>query len=329
MSGLSTDYLSHDTLAAIAPIDLRARMIVEGLMTGQHRSPFQGFSVEFAQHRQYTAGDDTRFLDWKVFGRTDKLYIKQYQKETNLDLVIMVDSSGSMGYTSLKGQGSGAKDAGQWRKYDCAASLAAALSYLALQQQDRVGLVMFSDHMQAVTRMSNARDHWRSIIEILSSENVDEDRDALIAGGQTQRTTDLGKLFDQITAKLARRSLVVLISDLFDTPEAFERGLALLRHRRHDLMVLQTLDHAELTFPFRSPSDFIGLENEGKLGLDPAALREAYLDSLKAHLQKVEDITRQFGFDYLLVDTSQNLGAALGHFLARRAAMASRGKLRK
>lgn len=320
MSSIAPDYLSHETLAAIAPIDLRARMIVEGLMIGQHRSPYQGFSVEFAQHRQYIAGDDTRFLDWKVFGRSDKLYIKQYQKETNLDLVIMVDASGSMGYSSLRYDDRGAR----WRKYDCAASLAAALAYLALQQQDRVGLVMFSDHMQAVTRMSNARDHWRTIIEMLSTERVDEDRDALIAGGETQRTTDLARLFDQMTAKLARRSLLVLISDLFDTTEAFERGLALLKHRRHDLMVLQTLDHAELTFPFRSPTDFIGLENEGKLGLDPAALRQAYLDSLNAHLQKVEDLTRQFGFDYLLVDSSQSLGAALGHFLARRAAVAAR-----
>src|SRR5690606_11045542 len=125
------------------------------------------------------------------------------------------------------------------------------------------------------------------------------------------------------------RSLVVLISDLFDTTEALERGMALLRHRRHDLMVLQTLDHAELTFPFRSPSDFIGLENEGKLGLDPAALRDAYLESLNGHLTKVDDVTRQFGFDYLLVDSSQHLGAALGHFLARRSALASKGKLRK
>jgi uncharacterized protein (DUF58 family) len=301
-------------------------MIVEGVMTGMHRSPYQGFSVEFAQHRQYAFGDDIRHLDWKVFGRTDKLYLKQYQQETNLDLVLMVDASGSMGYSSMKPPKVGVR---AWRKYDHAAALAASLGYMALRQQDRVALVMFANTVRNATRTSNAHDHWRSIVEVLSGEPLEEDTAHVLAGETTERTTDLGKLFDQMTAKLSRRSLLVLSSDLFDTPEALERGLALLKFRGHDLIVFQVLDDAELNFPFRSPSDFIGLENEGRLGLDPAALREAYLEAINTHVTAVEDLTRRFGFDYLLVNSHESLSAPLGYFLARRAAMLSRGGRRK
>jgi len=143
------NYLDPQILAAIGSLELRARMVVEGLMTGMHRSPYQGFSVEFAQHRQYAPGDDIRHLDWKVFGRTDKLYLKQYQKETNLDLVLLVDGSGSMGYSSQE----------SWSKYDHAACIAAAMAHLALRQQDRVGLVLFTDQIRTATRLSNSRDH--------------------------------------------------------------------------------------------------------------------------------------------------------------------------
>ncbi len=337
----SVNYLDPQTLAAIGPIDLRARMIVEGLMAGMHRSPYQGFSVEFAQHRQYAPGDDLRFLDWKVYGRTDKLYLKQYQKETNLDLLIMVDASGSMGYSSEVRRGRPG-----WRKYDHAASVAAALAYLALRQRDRVAVVLFADELHSETSMSGTRDHWRTIVETLSSETFDEapyptSRRHKPQGTRAQgqpptprvnssqstnhrlqsRGTDLGKLFDQVAARLRQRSLLVLLSDLFDSPEALERGLARFHHHRHDVMVLQTLDHAELEFPFRTPSDFFGLEDEGRVGLDPAAIRQAYLDALNRHLRRVEQLTRRFRFDYLLLDSSQPLSPPLSHFLARRAAM--------
>lgn len=296
-------------------------------MTGMHRSPYQGFSVEFAQHRQYAPGDDLRFLDWKVFGRSDKLYIKQYIQETNLDLVLMVDVSGSMGFTSKKPK---VKDEIPWRKYDHAATLGAALAYMSLGQQDRVGLTTFADHVRGQTRMSNSHDHWRNVIEVLSNEHVEEDQQSLLGGGdfKTKRTTDLATLFDQMTARLDRRSLLVLVSDLFDEPESLEHGLALLKFRGHDLIVFQTLDNAEVDFPYRSPTDFIGLENEGRLGLDPAALRKAYLEIINAHLEKVEQLTRRFGFDYLMVNTSDPVNAPLGHFLARRAAMLSKKTMR-
>jgi uncharacterized protein (DUF58 family) len=312
------NYLDPQTLAAIGSLELRARMIVEGMMTGMHRSPYQGFSVEFAQHRQYAPGDDIRHLDWKVFGRTDKLYLKQYQKETNLDLVMLVDNSGSMAYSSgTGGQGSGVR----WRKYDHAATLAAAMGYLALQQQDRVGLLLFADRIAGSTRMSNSHDHWRSLVEMLSAsapatEQIESDT----------HPTDLGRVFDEALARINRRSILVLVSDLFDDPAALERGLARLHHRRHDLIVMQTLDPAELQFPFRAPSDFNGLEGEGRIGLDPAALRKAYLEIVHEHLQRIEEIARRFRFDYLLLDTSKPPGPALSQYLARRAAMANRGR---
>ena len=287
-------------------------------MQGQHRSPHQGFSIEFAQHRQYTPGDDTRFLDWKVYGKTDKLYLKQYQRETNLDMLILVDVSGSMGY----GRPPMAMGGRLWRKFDHAATLAAAMAHLALRQQDRVGLMLFSDQVKQATRMSNARDHWRAIAELLGG--VEPETTSETAASETDESaagTDLARVFDQVLAKLTQRSLVVVISDLFDADEtALERSLARLHHRRHDVIVFQTLDHAELEFPFRRASEFVGMEAEGRLPIDPVALRRGYLEALRRHLDAVEEVTRRFRFDYLTLDTSAPLGPPLSHFLARRAA---------
>ncbi len=310
-------YLSPQTLAAVASLELRARLIVEGLMIGMHRSPYKGLSIEFAQHRQYAPGDDVRHLDWKVFARSDKLYLKEYQKETNLDLVVLVDASGSMGYTS-------AVD-GSWRKYDLAASLAAALSFMALKQHDRVSVVLFADQLLTQTRLSNARDHWRSILGTLEAQG-----DQLVAetagdAAAPPRSTDLARLFDQVAARVAQRSLLVLISDLFDDVASLERGMARLFHRRHDLIVFQTLDRAELEFPFREPSAFEGLEGEGRLNLDPPALRQAYLDAFGAHRLEIEQLARRFHFDHLLLNVSSPLGPPLSQFLAARAGAAARG----
>lgn len=327
----TTSYLDPHTLAAIGSIELRARMAVEGLMTGMHRSPYHGFSVEFAQHRPYTPGDDTRFLDWKVYARTDKLHLKQYQQETNLDMVLLVDGSGSMGY------GSGVRDSNAaghaWTKFDHASTVAAAMAHLALKQQDRVGLTLFAQGMRSATRLSNNQGHWRSIVEALEQQRgeleqttrASAQRAAADAENSDEGALDLAELFDRVVAKLRQRSLVILVSDLFDDPANLERGLARLQHRRHDVIVVQTLDPDERTFPFRDPSEFLGLEHEGRLPLDPAALREAYLGELQSHLGTVENLTRKFQFDYLLLDTSESLGPPLSHFLAQRAARISRG----
>ncbi len=228
-------YLDPQTLASISSIELRARMAVEGLMTGMHRSPYHGFSVEFAQHRPYTPGDDTRFLDWKVYARTDKLYLKQYQQETNLDMVLLVDGSGSMGYTSRgqvakssSGQGKSRQRANSatrpldhlatspapWSKFDHAATIAAAMAHLALKQQDRVGLTLFADDLRSATRLSNSQGHWRSIVESLEQQSTELQTTTTQAGAERsedpdQSPIDFAALFDRVVAKLSQRSLVV------------------------------------------------------------------------------------------------------------------------
>ncbi len=334
----SAAYLDPHLLATVGPLDLRARMAVEGLMTGMHRSPLHGFSVEFAQHRPYTFGDDPRFLDWKVYARTDKLYLKQYQQETNLDMLLLVDASGSMGYGSgldrklrdetPQSQRTRGGGGGRWRKYDHAATLVAAMSYVALRQQDRVGVVVFDNEVRTATRLSNTQGHWRSIVEALEQTQIAEDANpaalALSTEDANARASVFATLFDRVVARLTRRSLVVLVSDLFDDADLLERGLARLQHRRHDAIIFQTLDPAERQFPFRDPSEFLGLEGEGRLPLDPAALRQHYLEALEAHLERVEQVARRFHFDHLLLDTARPLAPPLSHFLAKRAAVIAR-----
>jgi uncharacterized protein (DUF58 family) len=321
------NYLDPQTLAAIKSIDLRARMVVEGLMSGLHRSPQQGISVEFAQHRPYTPGDDTRFLDWKIYGKTDKLYLKQYQQETNLDLQILLDCSGSMGYTSLTNQPDGWTN--HWSKWNHASCVAAAMANIALRQQDRVGLTLFADDIVGGSRLSNAQTHWKEIATLLHrTELVAEETDEPKPGDGHPPAlghTDLAAIADRTAARLHRRTLIVLISDLFDDPAHLEHGLARLHHRHHDVIVMQIMDPAELEFSFRDATDFVGLEGEGKLPLDPAALRNAYLNVVTDHLRQVETTARKFGDDYVLLKTNEALGPPLSQFLAKRASLLSKG----
>ena len=321
-------------------------MIVDGLMTGMHRSPMQGFSVEFAQHRQYVPGDDPRFLDWKVMAKTDKLYLKQYVRETNLDLMVLVDVSNSMDYTSgtrfankpkadLMNQGNAPSGVGRdfkgkppagWRKIDHACALVVALAQLSLNQADRVGLGVFADEVKRSTRLSNSQGHWRDITTALvESAMVGEPTDTKATSDTIQGRTNLGTMFDQLLAQLKRKALVVVISDLFDDIANIERGLAQLRYRGHDALVIQVMDPAELSFPFRDVSEFRGLEGEGKLPLDPHAIRKAYLEVVEEHNEKVARTCQKFQIDHILLNTSEHLGPPLSHFLAKRTAMISRG----
>ena len=321
-------------------------MIVDGLMTGMHRSPMQGFSVEFAQHRQYVPGDDPRFLDWKVMAKTDKLYLKQYVRETNLDLMVLVDVSNSMDYTSadrftnkpkseLMNQGNAPSGVGRdfkgkppagWRKIDHACALVVALAQLSLNQADRVGLGVFADEVKRSTRLSNSMGHWRDITTALvESAMIGEPSDQKATSDTIQGRTNLGNMFDQLLAQLKRKALVVVISDLFDDVANIERGLARLRYRGHDALVIQVMDPAELSFPFRDVSEFRGLEGEGKLPLDPHAIRKAYLEVVEEHNRQVAKTCQKFQIDHILLNTSEPLGAPLSHFLAKRTSMMSRG----
>src|SRR3954463_16235674 len=225
-------YLEPRTLARISGLDLRARLIVEGLMTGMHRSPYQGISVEFAQHRPYVQGDDIRFVDWKVLARSDKIYLKQYQEETNLHLICVVDASESMGYGTVKGD-----DNATWTKYDHATAIAASLSYMAIQQQDSVGLAIFDQTLSRYFKPSNSPGQWKVVVNELQ---------------QVPRwnKTNTGKILDQIAEKLNHRSVIVLLSDFFDDLDSIRSGLRHLRYKKHEIMVMQVMDPAELEFPF-------------------------------------------------------------------------------
>lgn len=313
-------YLHPQTLARLGTLELRAKMIVEGVMSGAHRSPYQGYSVEFAQHRPYVQGDDIRFLDWKVFGRTDKLHLKQFQQETNLDLILMVDSSGSMAYGSRSfADASGAGDKigphglAHWTKFDHATATAAAFSYIALRQGDRVGLTVYADEVRSFVKRSSAMGTWRQIVGALSTHAID-------------KPTDLGRVVDQVLAKLNNRCLIVILSDLFEDAERIRGALARIRHRGHDAIIVQVLDEAERTFDLRDEAPFVGLEGEPLIKIDPRAIREAYLESINAHLAAVEKLARGFGFDYTRISTHDWLGPPLSSLLAWRNTRIKRSK---
>ncbi len=313
-------YLHPQTLARLGSMELRARHIVEGVMSGVHRSPYQGFSVEFAQHRPYVAGDDIRHLDWKVYGRTDKLHLKQYQQETSLDLVVMVDASGSMAYGSrdfaeASGIGASASPDGRniWTKFDHATALAAALSYITLSQGDRVGLVVFADQVREMVSRSSAQPQWRAVVGALSGTTVD-------------RPTDFGRVIEQTLAKITNRCLIAIISDFFVDLDALRAGLARIRHRRHDVMALQVLDRREIDFNFNRAAPFEGLEGEPRLRIDPRSIRAAYQREIAEHLSGVERLLLSFGYDYFQVDSHDWLGPPLAAYLARRNAQIKRSK---
>ena len=312
-------YLAPETLGQLAPFELRAKMVVEGVMSGMHRSPYQGMAVEFAEHRQYVPGDDLKHLDWKVYGRSDKLYIKRYQQETNLDVVLLIDASASMSYGSLKirkgwGGTTASKTANLWTKFDHATATAAALAYVCLHQQDRIGLAVFADEVRTMISRSGARGQWRRIVGALSVEPVGA-------------ATDLVKVTNQVLGKVSNRALFVIISDLFEDPEKIRKSLARFRHSRHDVILLQTLDRQELRFGFSQPAPFIGLEGEGRLRIDPRALREAYIEAITKHINEVSRIALSFGFDHHCLDTHEPVGPALAFLLARRNLHIKRSKV--
>src|SRR5947208_10736715 len=244
-------YLDPRTLARVASLDLRARLIVEGLMTGMHRSPYQGISVEFAQHRPYVQGDDIRHIDWKVFGRSDKIYLKQYQEETNLHLICIVDASESMGYGTVKGE-----DGATWSKYDHATAIAASLSYMAIQQQDSVGLAVFDSDLKHYIKPSNSPTQWKVITQDLTTV-------------PKLKKTNTGRVLDQLAEKLTHRSVIVIISDFFDDVDGIKKGLRHLRYKKHESLVFQILDPQEIEFPFEDVTLFKGVEESGELLTEP------------------------------------------------------------
>jgi uncharacterized protein (DUF58 family) len=294
-------YLDPRTLARIGSLDLRARLVVEGLMTGMHRSPYQGISIEFAQHRQYVAGDDIRHVDWKVYGKTDKIYLKQYQEETNLNLICIVDASESMGFSTIKDEGY------SWSKYDHATAIAASLAYMAIQQQDSVGLAVFDSDLKHYIKPSNSPAQWRVITQDLTTV-------------PKLKKTNTGRVLDQLAEKLTHRSVLVLISDFFDDIESIKKGLRHLRYKKHEVMAFQILDPAEISFPFEEATLFKGLEGMGELLTEPRALREGYLKQLELFTEELQKTFRGMHADFVRLSSGDPLDVSLSSFLAQRAA---------
>ena len=289
-------FLDPAVLARLDTLDLRARAVVEGLLSGLHRSPFKGFSVEFAEYRQYLPGDDLSSIDWKVYARTDRHVVKKFEEETNVDCHLLLDISASMGYESRG-----------WSKLQYGVVLAASLAYLMNRQRDAVSLTTFDDDIVTRLRASARRSHLRSILVTL---------DRIVLG----RRTDVAKPLHLLADGIGRRGIVVLISDLLDEPERVVDGLRHFRFRGSEVMVFHLLDPAEVTFPFARAARFRDMEGGGEdVMAVPSLVRSHYLEALHAALDRYKRELASAGIDYRVIDTSMPLDLALMSYLSTRA----------
>ena len=294
-SGLSL--LDPKALAAVSRMELVAHQVMDGYVQGMHRSPHIGFALDFAQHRQYVPGDDIKRIDWRVYAKADRYYIKQYEVTTNLRAHVVVDASGSMGY---QGQGDALS------KFRYAQFIATCLAYLVLHQQDSVGLATFDTQVREFIPARSASPHLFTIARAL---------DATKPGGES----GISVILHDVAERLGHRQLVVLISDLFDKTEELVQAFHHLRHKRHEVMVLQIMAEDELTFPFRKFSLFESLEVAGqRIKLDPVTMRATYLENLARHLKTVHDACNEMRISYELFKTSEPVDKALAAYLARR-----------
>ena len=289
-----TRFLDPDAIKRIARLDLRARHVVEGFLAGLHRSPYFGESVEFRQHREYAWGDDLRHVDWKVWAKQDRYYVKQFEEDTNLRATLLVDVSASMQYGS-----------GPLNKYEYGCTIAASLAYLLLRQQDAVGCVAFDETIRAAAPLRTRRNHLASIIQTLDVS-------------RPQPKTDIGHVLGEAAESYPRRGMMILISDLLADRETIISGLKQLRARGHDVLVFHVMDDDELDFPFSGSTRFEGLEEAGNIVCNPRALRDGYLAALREHLDALRRACSQQAIDYTLLRTSMPLDAALAAFLCNR-----------
>jgi uncharacterized protein (DUF58 family) len=292
----SPSLLDPQMLARLQAMPLRARTTVEGYTAGVHRSPFHGFSIEFAEHREYSPGDDLRYLDWKVFGRTDKYYLKQFEEETNLVCHLLLDTSQSMYYRS---------DAAPMSKLDFARRAAAALAYLVLHQQDSVGLVAFDSEIRSLVRASSNPSHLKEILHVME-------------GASAERKTSIGPILHDLAERIKRRGIMIVLSDLFDNLDSLTTGLKHLRHRRHEVILMHVLDPAEIDFPFDQVTLFHGLEGLSDVLVDPAAIRKAYLTEFARYVRRLQTACRAQAIDYVPMRTDQSLEVVLASYLASR-----------
>jgi uncharacterized protein (DUF58 family) len=293
-----TKYFDPETLARIQPLGIRARTLVEGLVAGLHRSPLRGQSLEFSQHREYVPGDDLRQVDWKVFARSDKYYVRQYEDETNLTAMILLDQSESMDYRS---------NTRGLSKMEYAEMIACSLVFLITTQQDSVGAATFTDRVHQWLRPSSSPAQMDDVIRLLEMP-----RDG------NSKKSDLVEVLNQCSVRLAKPNLIVLLSDLFDDLPSVMQALSVLRRAGHDVLVIQILDPWELDFPFDSTVEFQGLEGLGALTADPLLIAGAYRKAISDYCRQAEVGCLRINSDYFRVSTDQLLSVTLPNILSRR-----------
>jgi len=295
-TSLPRRYLDPAIVSRLAHLDLKARLVVEGFISGLHKSPFHGFSVEFIEHRQYMPGDPLKNVDWKVYAKSDRFYVKQYEDETNLRAHLVLDHSASMGYVSKPGAIS---------KLEYARALAASLAYLMLQQQDGVGLLTFAEKVERFVPARARRSHLDVLLREL---------DQVVPGG----TTALPASLHHLAERIRRRGLVILFSDLLAPPEEVLSGLAHFRHRQHEVLVFHILDPAEWSFDFDQPATFVDSETGEEVALEPWEVRAGYKQRLDAWAERYRTECRRAQIDYVALDTQTPYDQALYRYLEKR-----------
>ncbi len=290
----SLNFLDPKVLAGLHNLELRARVVVEGFLAGLHKSPHRGFSVEFNDYRHYQRGDDMRHVDWRLYARSGKLYIKQYEDETNVRCVILLDTSASMAYTS-----------GGVSKLDYGITLASALAYFIARQRDAVGLITFDDEIREYIPAKTRQLHLMRILRALSR----------VRAGQK---TDVAKPLIDLATSLNKKSIVILISDMLDDEERIINTLTNLRAMGNDIITFHIMDDAELNFPFTEASEFIDMENNESYITSPAAIRKAYLKNINEFLAYCKKQCQISGIDYCLMNTREPLDQALSSYITKR-----------
>jgi uncharacterized protein (DUF58 family) len=283
-------------IAAVSRLEFHARQVMEGVISGLHKSPYHGFSVEFAQHREYTPGDEIRYIDWKVAARSDRFYVKEFEEETNLKAYLLVDTSESMRYQGRRAQHS---------KLEYASILAAGLSSILMQQRDAAGLVLFNEGVRTYVPPRATATHFTQLLEEL-------------AAAESRPKTELAPTFHYMADQIKRRGLIVVLSDLFGDLDDILAGLRHFRHRKHEVVVFQILDEDETTFPFDDLTKFEGLELEPELLVDPRGVREEYLEQFNRHCTELERRCREIQVDLVPVITNREPAQALSAYLAAR-----------
>ncbi|MFA5728899.1 MAG: DUF58 domain-containing protein [Candidatus Neomarinimicrobiota bacterium] len=288
-------FLDPAVIARLDNMSLRARLVVEGFIIGLHRSPYHGFSIEFAEHRPYMPGDEIKHIDWKLYGKTDRFYIKQFEEETNLKSYILLDKSGSMSFKSTAVS-----------KLTYGSYLAAALGYLLIKQQDAVSLTLFDAEITAYLPPSAKKSHLNQVLGALENAS---------AGAETA----IAPLLHEMAEKIKKRGLIILISDLLDNPQDVINALKHFRHKRHEVIVFQVLDPQEIAFDFKRQTKFIDLENRDTLLTEPGQVKEAYRQAMRLFIEDYKIQCRVNNIDHVLLTTDRPLDLALTEYLNKRA----------